>query len=165
MRRLYVEIGEVFGRTSYALIRCVDHRLEVCGFDSRDEINRWIAEQNAQLSFKEQYELALAERKTVDVPPSPTYKKAARRPPQDDLERWALAGLQKLIALDADRASERNGAGFSKNDGEFGRSLVLQAGKYGLTDCQWSAAVKLAYRYKRQLGPSPYGVDNGNPKG
>lgn len=77
-----------------------------------------------------------------------------RRQPATDLERWAARGLEQLAMMDADRAQEENGVGFSKLDGEFGHSLANQLHR-GLTDKQWGAAVRLATKYRRQVGSPP----------
>lgn len=79
-----------------------------------------------------------------------------RREAKDAVERWAAAGLIALARMDTDHASVINGMGFSKMDGKFGHSLADQVGRSGrLSPRQWEAAVKLANRYRRQIGPKP----------
>lgn len=71
-------------------------------------------------------------------------------------EEWAGKGLVKVADLDPDRAAERNAVGFSAYDGEFGHSLARQYQESGrFTAKQWKAAIKLATRYRRQIGPAP----------
>lgn len=76
-----------------------------------------------------------------------------RRGPANETETWAAAGIKQLAADDPDGAAFRNDVGFSKFDGSFGRSLA--AALPHLTDAQWSAAVKLCYKYRRQVGAPP----------
>lgn len=82
---------------------------------------------------------------------------SARRLAASPLEYWAAASLQKLAALDEDRAADKNGVGFSKLDTDLGCSLARQA-VGGMTDLQWSIAVRIASRYHRQVGPPPAGA-------
>lgn len=79
-----------------------------------------------------------------------------RRAAANATEEWAQRGLAALSAMDPDHASVINGVGFSKLDGDFGRSLSeqLQSG-FGLSDKQWTHAVRLATRYRRQVGAPP----------
>jgi len=73
------------------------------------------------------------------------------------LEDWAAAGLQHVARLDPDHAAALNGVGFSRYDGEFGHSLAEQIRDRGrLSEKQWAACIKLARRYRRQIGdPEP----------
>jgi SNF2 family DNA or RNA helicase len=78
------------------------------------------------------------------------------RGPKDDLEAWAAKGLMTLAALDADHARIQNGVGFSRMDNDFGHSLAKQIKATGkLSDKQWSYALKLANRYRGQIGGHP----------
>lgn len=72
-------------------------------------------------------------------------------------EDHAASGLIQLAGMDPDHASKVNGVGFSKMDNDFGHSLAqqLQATEKMLTDKQWVAAVRLAKRYRRQIGEVP----------
>ena len=84
--------------------------------------------------------------------PSP----AARRGPGNPLECWAADGLLRVAGMDSDRALVQNGVGFSRLDGDFGHSLADQYGRSGaLSDRQWAAAIRLARKYARQIGPEP----------
>jgi SNF2 family DNA or RNA helicase len=88
------------------------------------------------------------------APPSNGYKK--KREPENDLERWAGDGLATVAELDPDHASAINNVGFSKFDGKFGHSLATQYKRSGkMTDKQWAAAVRLATKYRRQIGDPP----------
>lgn len=72
------------------------------------------------------------------------------------IELWAADGLCGVAADDPDYAREQNNVGFSAHDGQFGHSLVKQYQDGGyLTDKQWDAAVRLARKYRRQIGPEP----------
>lgn len=78
------------------------------------------------------------------------------RPAATETEAWAAAGLVFVQACDDDRAQEENGVGFSKYDNAFGHSLADRLKSTGrLTEKQWQAAIKLATKYRRQIGPKP----------
>jgi hypothetical protein len=69
------------------------------------------------------------------------------------VEEHAARALVQLASMDPDRAQEINGMGFNKLDGEFGHSLAAQIESRGLlSDKQWAAAVKMARKYRRQVG-------------
>jgi hypothetical protein len=78
-----------------------------------------------------------------------------RRKANNATERWAVHGLEMLIEADRDHAREQNGEGFSKFDGGPGRDLYAQAMDKGLTEAQWAYAIRLANRYRRQIGNAP----------
>lgn len=66
-------------------------------------------------------------------------------------EEWAGEAILFLADSDPDRAQLDNLVGFNKLDNEFGHSLASSLRKYGiLSNKQWAAAVKMAYRYHRQ---------------
>ena len=72
------------------------------------------------------------------------------------IQAWTINGLDQLAQDDPDCASTINHVGFSKLDGEFGKSLIKGYTKYGkLTSKQWTYALKLAFKYRRQIGPPP----------
>lgn len=98
-----------------------------------------------------------APRQAPQDPPAPAPSRF--RPAATDLEKWAAAGLLLVAGMDPDHARTINGVGFSKNDGAFGHDLAKALRSYGrLSDRQWSAAVKLATRYRRQIqDPKPEG--------
>jgi len=76
-----------------------------------------------------------------------------RRAPATPAEEHAARALAQLSASDPDRAAEENGVGFSKQDGEFGHSLAAQVARSGmLSERQWACAVRLAQKYRRQVG-------------
>ena len=76
-----------------------------------------------------------------------------RRGPCNNVEEHAGTGMMQLAAADQDFARELNGKGFSRFDGEFGHSLAAQYQSTGmLTEAQWKAAIRLAKRYRRQIG-------------
>lgn len=82
-----------------------------------------------------------------------------KRGAANEMERWAAEGLVLVAALDPDRARTVNNVGFSKFDNEFGHSLATQIQMRGeLSDKQWSMAVKMANKYRRQIGPAPEGA-------
>lgn len=89
-----------------------------------------------------------------EIPARGAYGK--NRPPKDDVERHAAIAMIYLADDDPDFATVRNDVGFSKFDAEFGHSLAGQISKYGrLSERQWSAATRLAYKYRRQVGTTP----------
>lgn len=73
------------------------------------------------------------------------------------LEAWAADALCWLAAADADHAQARNSEGFSKSDGPRGhrwaRALAGTGGE--LLEREWEAAVRLACKYRRQVGAPP----------
>jgi hypothetical protein len=79
------------------------------------------------------------------------------RHPQTPEERWAAQGLVSVAGDDPDRAREKNDVGFSQADGGLGHALAfLLADEPALTDQQWRLAVRLAHKYRRQIGmPAP----------
>lgn len=82
--------------------------------------------------------------------------KPYHRGPETPQEFWAKSGILILATHDSDRASEVNGVGFNKLDGDFGHSLADQLEKRGLlTDKQWGAAIRMCRKYHRQIGECP----------
>ena len=74
------------------------------------------------------------------------------RPAQDESELRAARAILYLASMDSDRASEKNGAGFSKFDSDFGISLASNLRSHArLSDKQWAAAMRLATRYRAQV--------------
>ena len=69
-------------------------------------------------------------------------------------EKWAAEGLWAVARMDPDRAREENGVGFSKFDGVFGHDLAEKA-QGSMTQKQWDAAIRLANKYRRQIGEAP----------
>ncbi len=101
---------------------------------------------------KRNYERARAHAKTrgwIEGPDAP-----GRRGPESAAETWAAEGLEKLSALDPDRARDRNFVGFSKSDGYVGHWLTSEI-HLGLTANQWKIAITLCRPYHRQIGPCP----------
>lgn len=85
------------------------------------------------------------------VPPNGKF-----RAPSDPKECHAARAMIQLAADDSDWASSENGIGFSKQDTEFGHSLADTLKRYGrLSDRQWPHAVRLAHKYRRQVGEAP----------
>ena len=81
-------------------------------------------------------------------------ERRALRGPETPNEEWARRGLLTVAGLDPDRAREENGVGFSKFDGAFGHDIAEKA--QGLmSDKQWETAVRLANKYRRQIGEAP----------
>lgn len=79
-----------------------------------------------------------------------------KRQASSDLERWAAAAMQQLAGSDSDRARERNDVGFSKFDNDSGHRLAQAvAAGAGLSEGDWAHAVRLAHRYRRQVGSPP----------
>lgn len=91
---------------------------------------------------------------TVGSAPAPA--PSLYRQAKNETERWAADGVRFLAGVDSDRAAVRNGIGFSKFDNDFGHSLAtrLRAGQ-PMSERQWESIVKLARRYRRQLGAEP----------
>jgi hypothetical protein len=97
-------------------------------------------------------------------PPAP--RPGGAHPANTAVEKWAAGALASLAACDQDRACQRNDMGFSKFDGDFGHSLAEQIRtKGGLTDKQWAAAIKLASKYRRQVGAAPGAGKNPHEQG
>ncbi len=89
---------------------------------------------------------------------------APPRGPQSAVEQWAASAMVTLSDLDADRAEERNGEGFSKSDGYEGHALAALVRADSMTDADWRSAVTLARRYRRQVGaPPPVDAPRENP--
>ena len=97
-------------------------------------------------------------RTTATYTPTPVdAKKQARREQVDAIaskitpEQVAVAHrcLQVVAGLDPDRASSRNGVGFSGSDGQWGHELAQAA---SLSPKQAAHAARLAWKYKGQLG-------------
>ncbi len=79
-----------------------------------------------------------------------------KRGPRNAVEVHAASAMVRLAELDPDRARDQNEMGFSAFDGEFGHSLAKQLIQWGrLSDRQWSAAARMARRYRRQVGEPP----------
>lgn len=84
--------------------------------------------------------------------PEPEYRPTnRRRAASTPEEAWAAGALATLAACDTDRAREQNGIGFNRIDNTLGHSLAEQIA-IGLTDKQWTVAVKIAMRYPKQVG-------------
>ena len=81
-----------------------------------------------------------------------TRDESIARHAQNDAERAAVAGLQALAALDDDRASYRNGVGFSQATGAAGHALAaLLAAGLPILESDWTVAVKICQTHKKQL--------------
>lgn len=92
----------------------------------------------------------------IGVAPVAVMVRHDRRQAADDVERWAAKGLLTVAGMDPDRASVNNGVGFSKHDGDFGHAMAERiAANQDMTEKQWAAVVKLATKYRRQIGPMP----------
>lgn len=89
-------------------------------------------------------------------PTAPEPYNKTKRQAMTNLESWAETGLVKVASMDPDRARDQNGIGFSKMDNDFGHSLAdtILRGR-GLSDKQWVAVVRLARKYRRQIGAPP----------
>jgi SWI/SNF-related matrix-associated actin-dependent regulator 1 of chromatin subfamily A len=85
---------------------------------------------------------------------SPVVNRSPRRGPKSGREEWAMRALLILSDNDPDQATEQNGVGFNKFDGDIGHSLAGQV-KGGLTDKQWDLAVKVCAKYRGQVGSMP----------
>lgn len=78
------------------------------------------------------------------------------RKPSSNIEKWAVDALTKLSANDQDLAREQNGVGFNRVDGKFGHSLADHyRQKGGLSEKQYTAAIKLCRKYTGQVGACP----------
>jgi len=82
-----------------------------------------------------------------------------RYQPRNPLEEWARDALCQLSLADSDHAREQNGIGFNKMDNAIGhklaRELAYTRADGGLTDKQWTLAIKLCTKYQGQVGPKP----------
>ena len=87
--------------------------------------------------------------------PAVTSISKARRQAGSECEEWAGSALLQLAADDQDHAAEENGVGFNRIDNSFGHSLAQQLATSGLTDKQWTAAIKLCRKYQGQVGEMP----------
>jgi SWI/SNF-related matrix-associated actin-dependent regulator of chromatin subfamily A-like protein 1 len=103
------------------------------------------------------------EQERAEVLPTPKAARAImpraalpRRAASGDVERWAAHGLVQLACLDPDGARLKNWVGFNGVDGSVGHDLANRIARgEAMTEAQWSLVVRLATRYKRQLGPKP----------
>lgn len=94
---------------------------------------------------------------SADIVQSTPAPKKFRAPNSAD-EAWALTSLLFLAADDTDRASVRNGFGFNRIDNDIGHSLAAQLeSRGGLTDKQWTLAIKICKHYPKQVGVCPEG--------
>lgn len=110
----------------------------------RKAAERWSREEGRRLRSKGEFEIG-------SVP-----DKGKFRGPENEVEVWAAAGLVQLAQDDPDRANVVNNVGFSKYDNDFGHSLAGDLVQWGrLSDKQWEYAVKIARRYRRQVGDPP----------
>lgn len=65
-----------------------------------------------------------------------------------EAERAALEGLRSVSSCDADRASRRNEVGFSRMDQWLHGAIRSDV----RTPSQWRTIVKMAHKYRRQIG-------------
>ncbi len=108
---------------------------------------------------EEEVRMALLEKPPAAEEPKKTSK---WRQPLTEQEGWAKEALVTLAALDPDRAAEQNDVGFNHVDGSVGHSLASQLeARQGLTNAQWTLAVKLCKKYWRQVGRCPGDEDEG----
>jgi hypothetical protein len=56
-----------------------------------------------------------------------------------------------IVAENCDHARALDGAGFSGADAEFGHDLVRKAARFGWSERQHAAAVKIARKYRKQV--------------
>lgn len=92
------------------------------------------------------------EQPAPERPPKPPVQN--RREARSEQEEWARRGLLTLTENDPDRARTVNSIGFNKIDNELGHSLAEQVHR-GLSDKQWSLAIKILKKYHRQIGECP----------
>ncbi len=90
----------------------------------------------------------------LGTPATPRSNRASARPEvypvaTDEQRRLALQAMRTLAAYDPDHAGELNNMGFNRVDGPFGHKLAACS---SLSDGQTWAAMKLARKYRRQLG-------------
>jgi hypothetical protein len=110
-------------------------------------VDPFVALTDEQLQAEVEAELALAKNKhTVKLIHAMKPSRASR----DAKERAAIRLLQAVAEHDADRASVRNGVGFSGADGEWGHKLARIAGSDLATEAQWAAICRLAHKYRGQ---------------
>jgi len=77
-----------------------------------------------------------------------------RRAAKNLAEDWAAQSLVTLSNLDPDRATLKNDEGFSAFDYHKGHRLSVMV-EIGLTDSEWSDAIRLCKKYHRQVGECP----------
>ncbi len=88
--------------------------------------------------------------------PRQSAKPNVKREPLSPVERWAIEGLIRVADMDPDRASAINAVGFARFDSTFGHSLTKQYTRTSkLSEKQWAAVVKLATKYRKQIGEAP----------
>lgn len=70
-----------------------------------------------------------------------------------------VIGALSYLAGICDGAQDRDGVGFSGSDSDFGKDLARKGAAYGLTEKQHAAGLKLAHKYRKQLGAGGYDLD------
>jgi len=135
------------------------YRAQVAALDERARIR---AEEKLEREWQNEIRQR-AESRNVEIDTEDEDDK--RREPQDNVEEWALEGLQTLIMLDPDRAEYQNDEGFNKADGKLGRALAMRAMGGGLSNAEWQLATAMLAKYWRQIGPMPEVVEPLPPKG
>jgi SNF2-related domain/Helicase conserved C-terminal domain len=77
-----------------------------------------------------------------------------RRSRATEREDWIVAAITGLALADDDRASEKNGIGFSKSTTGAGHALAWTA-DLGWTAAQWQEAQTICHVHRRQCGAFP----------
>lgn len=121
------------------------------GKRARDAHQKWLAEARAAAALAgAQARVRFAAGLRLGEEQAP--EDAPRRGPVGAVEHWAIDGLQRLAAMDPDRAQEINNIGFSKADNSLSHALATIG---DLTDQEWRLAISIARRYHRQIGNAP----------
>lgn len=65
--------------------------------------------------------------------------------------KHSVLGALTYLASQCDGAQDRDGAGFSGSDADFGNDLARKAATFGLSEKQFACAKKFAHKYRKQL--------------
>lgn len=134
----------------------IEGSVEASARSTVEDAGALLAAQAARLASAAKKHTAERPAQSADARPTsapPSIDSGLRRPPADRVEAWAAWAIRSLAGMDHDHAVEKNDVGFNRLDGDLGHSLAdqLERGR-GLSDKQWSAAVRIARRYPRQVG-------------
>lgn len=138
---LLPRLAELVSKGAWQLGRSLPEATELVGFSPLPDSSAWRV---VELVSRAEATRARAEARLRQLAPEAWLKLAA----DPDVRAAALEGCRILSALDADRASKRNGEGWGQDDTGVGHLL---AERKELTEREAAHALRLLHHHRKQL--------------
>lgn len=138
---LLPRLAELVSKGAWQLGRSLPEATELVGFSPLPDSSAWRV---VELVSRAEATRARAEARLRQLAPEAWLKLAA----DPDVRAAALEGCRILSALDADRASKKNGEGWGQDDTGVGHLL---SEREALTEREAAHALRLLHHHRRQL--------------